>query len=165
VRDKGKDQRESPQRWWAEKFVVPILVAILGTGGLSVIVVAVIQRERVPVVASPKPDPQGIHYFTAYLNLLSGVSEYSINLYVDGRLAGTFSGDSKTHSDGIKSSVSSLGQHNYNFTGQLKMDDFTYSAYGSGTISITRDGDTLEADQSDAAPVASNLWFSVKNLD
>jgi hypothetical protein len=46
------------------------------------------------------------------------------------------------------------------------MNDFTYSAYGSGTISITRDGDTLEADQSDAAPVAgSNLWFSVKNLD
>jgi hypothetical protein len=145
---------------------VPILVAILGTGGLSAIIVAVIQRERAPVVASPKPDPRGIHYFTAYLNLLSGVSEYSINLYVDGQLAGTFSGDSKTYSDGIKSSVSSLGQHNYNFTGQLKMNDFTYSAYGSGTISITRDGDTLEADQSDAAPVAgSNLWFSVKNLD
>jgi hypothetical protein len=166
VRGKEKDQPQSPPRWWAEKFVVPILVAILGTGGLSAIIVTVIQRERVPVVASPKPDPPGIHYFTAYLNLLSGVSEYSINLYVDGQLAGTFMGDSKTHSDGIKSSVSSLGQHNYNFTGQLKMDNSTYSAYGSGTISITRDGDTLEADESDAAPVAgSNLWFSLKNLD
>jgi hypothetical protein len=93
VRDKGKDQRESPQRWWAEKFVVPIVVAILGTGRLSATIVAVIQRERVLVVASPKPDPPGIHYFTASLNLLSGVSEYSINLYMDGRLAGTFSGD------------------------------------------------------------------------
>jgi hypothetical protein len=166
VRHKGKDQRESPQRWWAEKFVVPIVVAILGAGGVSAIIVAVIQHERVSVVSSPKPDPPGVHYFTVGLSLLSAVSEYNINLYVDGQLVGTFSGNNKTYDAGIKSSVSSLGQHNYNFTGQLKLGDSTYSAYGSGTISIIGDGDMLEADMSDAAPVASNnLWFSLKKLD
>lgn len=165
---KSTNPQESPQRWWAEKFVVPIVVAILGAGGVSAIVVAVIQHEKAPVVQPTKSDAPGIHYFTAYLNPISNVSEYSINLYVGGQLAGTFSGDSKTHIDTIKSSVPSLGQHNYNFTGQLKlttMDQFTFSAYGSGTISIMRDGDMLEAGDSGAAPVASSLWFELKHSD
>lgn len=165
MRNKGKDQRESPQRWWAEKFVVPILVAILGTGGISAIIVAVIEHQKAPVVSPQKLEPPGTHYFTAYLKPLSGFSEYSVNLYVDGQLAGTFTWDGKTYEETIKSSVSSLGEHNYNFTGQIKLNGFTYSAYGSGTVSIKRDGDMLEANESGAAPVASSLWFSVKNTD
>ena len=167
MRRKGQEEPQSPQRWWAEKFFVPILVAILGAGGVSAIIVAVIQRDKPPAVQSPKPtEPPGIHYFTADLSLLDGVSDYSINLYVDGQLAGTFNGNAKDHYSSIKSSVPTLGQHNYNFTGKLKLSQFdsTFSAYGSGTISIDRDGDELEAKMSDAAPVAdNNLWFSLKN--